>query len=168
MIEKPKSFQAYAEDRESGDRKFSSGLYNELYRKLQETRKAIEESGALNDPEVLRKVESIYRSRGYNLNLDSERKQEEIEAERIRDLIAVAKKIKEMQKDAGLPEDEGLSIIIDDYKQSLAFHDNRASGIAEAIEKNQETSDGYTEDTRVMGKIETDAYEEKDAREREL
>lgn len=170
MIEKPKSFQEYSEIQENEDISYSDGLYSSLYKKLNETRKEIQDKGILDDPEITEQVNSLYNSRVFNLELERQRQESKSQEERTKDAIEVAQTIVKMRKDAGLPEDPDLSAVIEGNQRDLQFYQKTTEDLANALEinENHPRQKSRLEDGRIMGRVEQDAYKEKIEREREL
>lgn len=161
----PESFQKYSEDRDNPEMNYGDGLFADLYKKLNETRKQIEDSGVLEDTSITTRVEDSYKGRERNLDLNNQKNDIEKKLNRINDAISVAQQIEKMRSDANLPADTELTDIIENNSQDKMYYESRIKEIESAIEKNQESHDKLTENSSVMAKIEDDAYAENEVRE---
>lgn len=161
----PESFQRYSEDREDPAQNYGDGLFADLYKKLNETRRQIEESGALEDASITTRVEDSYKGRERNSDLNDQKNDIERKLNRINDAISVARQIEKMRSDANLPADTELSDIIEKNLRDKMHYESRIKDLESAIEANQASHDKLTENSSVMAKIEDDAYTENKIRE---
>jgi len=159
-MEKPKSLQEYIEKRENPSYGYSDGSYNELLKKLQETRDELLKSSDTHSRKIAMEVEESYNSRAFNLEVENKRRDSEIDFKKSEELGEVARKLIEWRNKAGLAEDPDLQRIFEERMSDKIFHENREKELDEAVESNQNSQEMGFDDPRIIGKIEEDAYKE--------
>jgi len=127
---------------------------------LNETRTEVAQSSDENKESISHAVEDVHRSYTFNKDLHSDNEPRKETLADIEERLRVAERIALMRKNAKLPENAKLVDVISELRQRQESIKEYVALSEQTIEANKESSKKRSEDPRVMGEIEKEAYSE--------